>query len=421
MDEWKKNTNSLKYFLVLIMFVAITDVSFLFNIPVIRQLTGFFFLSFLPGLLVLYIMKLDKLKLIEKVVFSVGLSVFLLMFIGLLMNSIYPLFGYHTPLSSESLLVSFSIVMVILSAIAYLRNRSSFLLSSDNLKLNVREKAYLLIPSLFPLLAIIGMRVMNNTSNNVVLIILLLMIPGYTIFLAVRHNKVPQTIYGPVILLYSVSLVLLLALRSNYILGYDIHDEYYIFKQTLQHGIWQPVVNNALDSCLSISILPTIYQSFLNINSEYLFKILYPLLFSISPLIVYLIARQYLNAPRSFLAAVFFMSQYIFLNAELDTRAVVAILFFGLSIAILFHNELKSFDRYLLFIIFSTSVIFSHYTTAYIFLFVLILTWLIVQLVQRFIWHSKSDPGRRLRMGKPQQTFHIPFGVIILYVVILYI
>ena len=44
------------------------------------------------------------------------------------------------------------------------------------------------------------------------------------------------------------------------------------------------------------------------------------------------------------------MSQYIFLNAELDTRAVVAILFFGLSIAILFHNELKSFDRYLLFI-----------------------------------------------------------------------
>ena len=205
MDESKKNTNSLKYFLVLIMFVAITDVLFLFNIPVIRQLTGFFFLSFLPGLLVLYIMKLDKLKLIEKVVFSVGLSVFLLMFIGLLMNSIYPLFGYHTPLSSESLLVSFSIVMVILSAIAYFKKSLLIFIKFRQPKAQCQRKSVSTY-TIFPLLAIIGMRVMNNTSNNVVLIILLLMIPGYTIFLAVRHNKVPQTYYGPVILLYSISL-----------------------------------------------------------------------------------------------------------------------------------------------------------------------------------------------------------------------
>ncbi len=281
---------------------------------------------------------------------------------------------------------------------------------------------------LFPLLAILGMRIMNGTSNNVALMVLLLMIPGYTIFLAVRAKKVPETIYGPVIFLFSVSLVLLLALRSNYIVGYDIHDEYYIFQQTLQHGLWQPVTNNALDSCLSISILPTIYQSFLNINSEYLFKILYPLLFSISPLIVYLIARQYLNAPRSFLAAVFFMSQYVFLNAELDTRAIVAILFFALSILILFYKELRSFDRYLLFIIFSTSVVFSHYSTAYIFLFVLVLTWLIVLLVQRVILRGRNtspitkimDPENRL-VGKPKHSYHIPFGLVIFYLIILYI
>jgi uncharacterized membrane protein len=122
------------------------------------------------------------------------------------------------------------------------------------------------------------------------------------------------------------------------------------------------------------------------------------------------------------------MSQYVFLNAELEARTTVAILFFALSILILFYNELRSFDRYLLFIIFSASVVFSHYSTAYIFLFVLVLTWIIVQLVQKVILRGRNtspiskikDTENRLA-GKPEQSYHIPFGLIISYLIILYI
>jgi uncharacterized membrane protein len=427
MDESKNKVNSFKYLLVMLMFIALTDISFLFNIPVLRQISGFIFLTFIPGLLMIYILKLQKLKVIEKVVISVGLSISLLMLIGLLVNFIYPLFGFMTPLSANSLLISFNIFILILSAIAYLRNRTSFVFSLNNLKLNTSEKAYLLIPSLFPLLAIFGMLIMNTTSNNAILLTLLLAIIGYIIFLTVRHNKIPVAIYPPIIMFISLSLVLLVALRSNHIIGADIHTEYYIFQQTLLNGRWQIVTNGPLDGCLSVSILPTVYQSFLNVNSEYLFKVLYPLLFSVSPLIVYLISRKYLNPHYSFLAVVFFMSQYYFLNAEGSPRTIVALLFFALSMLILFNNGLKAFDRYLLIGIFSTSVILSHYSTAYIFLFVLVFSFLMEQLVKRVTTTRRSshsiienmDKENRLSMGNPTNRYQINLGVIAFYCIIL--
>jgi uncharacterized membrane protein len=66
MSESIKRSNSLKYFFLLILFIAITDISFLFNIPVLRQITGFIFLTFLPGMLLIHLLKLYELKSAEK-------------------------------------------------------------------------------------------------------------------------------------------------------------------------------------------------------------------------------------------------------------------------------------------------------------------------------------------------------------------
>src|SRR5208283_1975940 len=163
-----KPTYSLNAFWILfgaILFILITDLLIIFNIPILRQITSFIFLTFLPGLLLIYILKLQKLKLVEKFVFSIGLSIFLLMFIGLLMNYLYPLFGYKAPLSAESLLITLSAVTLIFCVVAFIQNWPSLSLNFGGLKLNIREKFYLLVPAIFPLLSIIGMRLMNVTSN----------------------------------------------------------------------------------------------------------------------------------------------------------------------------------------------------------------------------------------------------------------
>ncbi|MBA5942814.1 MAG: DUF2206 domain-containing protein, partial [Methanophagales archaeon] len=227
---------------------------------------------------------------------------------------------------------------------------------------------------------------MNTTDNNAMLMVLLFLIPAYAVFIAVKHNWVPDRVYAPIILLTSISLVLLLGLRSSFIIGVDAHLEYYLFRQTFYNGLWQiGVMGNPLDAVLSVSILPTIYHSFLNTDSQYLFKIFYPILFSISPVIAYLISRKYIGNHYAFLASFFFMTQGMFLMITAHPRTSLAILFFALAIMTLLLSNLGELNKKLLFIVFAFSCILSHYSTAYIFFFILLFTWLGMQIIPRFI------------------------------------
>jgi len=366
---------------LMLIFLISADLSILLDIPVFRQILGFIFLAFVPGALILCILRLDTLGLTEKFVLSVGISTSFVIFAGLLVNTVYPLIGYDTPLSVISLVISLTVAILILTLIALMYGQISFLVKRADLKLNIKEKALLLIPLLFPILSILGIYLMNIIDNNVVLMALLFLIPCYAILISKWHNQIPNRVYPPLIFLTSISLVFLLGLRSNHIIGADINTEYYLFQQTASMGRWQILMNSTLDSCLSITVLPTIYKSFLNINSEYIFKILYPFFFSISPLLVFLASRKYIGYYYAFLATAFFMSQVYFLNAAFSPRTVLAILFFALSIITLFLDGIGKPTKKLLFIVFIASCIISHYSTSYIFFAVLLFTWIAMEAI----------------------------------------
>ncbi|MCL0088406.1 DUF2206 domain-containing protein [Dehalococcoidia bacterium] len=386
MFELIRSSGGKKVFFFILIFLLATNLSILLNIPVLRQVLGFAFFTIIPGLLILYILKLNRVDLTEKFVLSVGLSIAFLMFAGLFINTIFPLFGYDRPLTTDSLLISFSVIILLLVVIAYLRNRGNSFVRLSDFKLNTREKACLLLPILLPLLSILGMRIMNTTDNNAMLMVLLFLIPAYVVFIGVKHKQVPDRVYAPIILLTSISLVLLTGLRSSYIIGVDAHMEYYLFRQTLYNGLWQiGLMGNPLDAVLSVSILPTIYHSFLNTDSQYLFKLLYPLIFSISPVIAYLISKKYIGNRYAFLASFFFMSQIMFLWITAHPRSSLAILFFALAIMVLLQSNLGELNKKLLFIVFAFSCILSHYSTAYIFFFILLFTWLGMQIIPRLI------------------------------------
>jgi uncharacterized membrane protein len=385
MIETVRTSNGKCFPLLISIFLVATALSILLDIPVLRQVLGFAFFTFVPGFLILYLLKLNNIGLTEKLILSLGLSISFLMLAGLFINTVIPFFGYERPLSTNSLLISFSVIILILTIATYLRNQDASFINLSDFRLNTKEKALLLIPVLFPSLSILGMHIMNTTDNNAMLLVLLFLIPAYVIFMAIKHKQVPDRVYPPIILLISISLVLLLGLRSSYIIGVDAHMEYYLFRQTLYNGMWQILLYNPLDACLSVSILPVIYQSFLNTDSQYLYKILYPVLFSFSPLIVYLISRKYISNHYAFLASFLFMSQLMFLWATFNPRTSLAILFFALSIMVLFQNGLGELKKRLLFIIFAFSCIVSHYSTAYIFFFILLFTWLGMQIIPRII------------------------------------
>lgn len=420
---------------LILIFLISTDLSILLDIPIFRQILGFIFLAFVPGALFLCILKPDRLGLTEKVVLSVGLSISFNLFIGILINTLYPLFGYETPLSPKSLVISLTLALLILAVVAHLSGGLAFFAKRTDLRLDTKDKALVLIPLLFLPLSVLGMHIMNTTGNNAMLMALLFLIPGYVVLISLFHNQIPQKSYPLVIFLSSISLVLLLGMRSSHIIGSDVHREFFLFQQTLFFEKWQILEGSTLDSCLSISIFPVIYQSFLNTNPEYLFKILYPLLFSISPLVIYVITKEYLGDIYAFLASVFFMSQSTFIDTAANPRTTVAILFFALSIMVLLNGRLSEFKKRLLLIIFIFSCIVSHYSTTYIFFGVLLFAFIGVQIIYRLFANQKRSATKNIPLGDEQNVMdftlqaaapgpsksYITLGVLMIFFVMMFV
>lgn len=362
-----------KLLITIIATLLLTNLAVYMNILFLRQISGFLFLSLLPGVLILQMLRLNRLNFLENFILSWGLSISFLMFFGLLLNNLSLSLGYSTPLSTASLMISLNITLILLLVVE--RNLNKDLTPATptiNLSLNTVEKAFLVVPSLFPTLSIFGMHSMNNMNNNYILLILHTLIPAYIIFICIFDHKVPMRIYPTVLLLISISLTLLLSLRSNHIIGYDSHLEYAHFSLTLKNLYWSIVGYCTLDACISISILPAIYHSVLNVNSEILFKILYSLLYSVSPLAVYTLSKRYVKETYAFLASCFYMFQPNFLGTAMNARTNIAMLFFSLAMMTYFNNKIDLLKKRILFIIFMASCILSHYSTSYIFFFIMV-------------------------------------------------
>ena len=362
---------SKNWFYILVIILSMTDLTILLNIPFLRQIFGFLFLTILPGLLILQILQLDKIDFLEKFILVWGISISFLMLFGLLLNNLLFNLSYETPLATLPLLIMLNIAFIVLAAIGSKINKTS-IFSLPTLNLNTSEKAFLIVPVIFPALSIFGMLLMNTTDNNVLLMSLLFLIPIYVIFVCVFDHKFPKRLYPVVIFLISISLLLLLSLRSNHIIGRDAHLEYYFLKTTMNNLHWSVFGYSTLDACLAISLLPTIYQSILNIPSEFLFKILYSLLYSISPLVIYVISKKYVGEGYAFLASCFFMFQYLFLWTEHNARTSLAILFFALAMMTLFNDKIDPLKKRVLFIVFMASCMVSHYSSTYIFFFIML-------------------------------------------------
>ena len=151
MIKSRKILGANKFFFLIFVFLIATDLAILLNIPFLRQILGFIFLTILPGLLILLILKLNKMGFTEKFVLSVGLSISFLMFFGLLINNLSLSLSYETLLAAIPLLISFNLAFIALAIIGRKINKEP-IFSLPNLNLSTSEKAFLIVPILFPAL-----------------------------------------------------------------------------------------------------------------------------------------------------------------------------------------------------------------------------------------------------------------------------
>ncbi|MGB9979498.1 DUF2206 domain-containing protein [Methanobacterium sp.] len=362
-----------KWLVTLISILFITDIIILLDVPFLREFMTFVSFTTIPGILILHVLKLNKIEFVKKIVLLVGLSVAFLIFMGLLLNSLYPII--LKPLSLMPVLILSNVILIILAFIAYIRNKNDFNLNNFlNLNINLKGKLVspLIFPALFPFMAVFGTYLMNLTQNNFILLLMLILIPVYIVIITLLKDRIHDATYPFALWTIALSLLLMHGLTSSYLMGRDVHYEYYSFQLALQSFHWD--INtylNPYNACLSITILPTILQSLSNLNGEYIFKI-FSLIGSFIPLVVYIVSKKYLENKYAFFAGLLFSFQLFFVYLLGAVRQEIAILFFFLAIMILFTADVSKTIKKILFVIFMVSVVVSHYTTAYV-SFILIL------------------------------------------------
>lgn len=375
-----------EWFVFIISMLLLTDIAIIFDLPLVRQVLVFLCFIILPGLLILALLRLNELNPFKIFLLSVGLSISFLMFSGLLLNTISPYLGILKPLQTVPLVIFFTLLIIIFSIIVCFTNREGLaLLSIPKIHPQARRDSLLspmLIPILFPFIAIFGANLMDSTGNNSVLIGLYFLIPAYVVLLAYLHhkNKISNNTYPVAILMIGISLLFITTLRFPHLFGTDVQVEYQFFQLIAQDSFWSATkYSEMLNSMLSVTLLPTVLQALLNVKGENVYRIVYTLIFSLTPLAVYFLCKKYTGNLYAFFASFFYMAQANFSTIMMEVkRQQIAIFFFALAIMVFFDEEINPVYKKMLFIIFMLSVVVSHYSTTYVFFILMFLTWFVL-------------------------------------------
>ena len=110
-----------------------------------------------------------------------------------------------------------------------------------------------------------------------------------------------------VYLMWMLGLAFLLqsTLISNYLIGTDIHTEYYFFTNALDG--WDASIPHSYNAAIGTTLIAP-FLAKLGIPGYWIYKLIYPVLFAFVPVILYIIYRKEFGDKVAFLAGIFFIT-----------------------------------------------------------------------------------------------------------------
>lgn len=370
-----------QHFLGIVVFLQVVMyISLFLDFPFVREVVGLVYLTFIPGFIFVKLLKLE-LGTAEFVIYSVGFSVAFLMLSGLVINEFGSLFGITLPLSTLPLSLFINTLVLAGAAVAHLRQGKE---KQDSKPENQSFSPAFLLLALIPLLSFVGSYFVNTTENSSILLVALAFVA--LLFTVLAFNGKSTRIYPFAILMIAITLLFQSTLVSNFIQPYgsDSANELYVATTTQLLSHWNPIftmsdslVYGRYNAMLSITVLPTVYSNILGMSLTWVFKIIYPLIFALVPLGLYLLWKPYIGKKFAFFSAFLFMADITFFT-ELTglNREMIGELFFVLLLLVLLNKKIKGEVKFTSFAIFSVGLIFSHYAMAEIFLFLIFAAWL---------------------------------------------
>ena len=360
-----------------------------FKLFFFQQIIGFIFLIFIPGIIILKILKIHKNDTIQMLLYAIGLSLAFNMILGLIINLLYPFFGIVKPLSIIPMIITWSFVLAIFSLIAYKNDDKFFISTKINYQKLLNPKVLFFV--LLPIWTILGAQLVNFYQNSILLLLLLITLSIIPILIIL--NYISEELYPLAIFSTAISLLFHNSLISMFIVEWaDASWEYSAANTSFINSIWNPTTYSQINGMLSITTLGPVFANFCNIGMVWVFKIIYPLIFALVPLVIYYIVRLQTSSKIAFLSSFFFMSVFTFFITSLGlARQQIAMFFLVLLFLALVDNNIKKIQKIILFVIFSFSIVVSHYGLASVFLIMLIVTSLVLTFFSFYNRHYRKQ------------------------------
>lgn len=350
---------------------------------------------------------------------ALGLTVVSDMLVGLLVNTFLPLLGVGRPLERIPLAIAFSLALLLIAVSAPApvprQNRESPGGSQPRESAADRRRHPGLIPVailgvLAIVLAVAGAIRLNNGLGGGVSLAALVVIAAVVLLLMVRHQVMPDAVVESGIFLASAALLLVVSLRGWFITGHDIQSEYKIFTAALDAGRW--LANSAAtayNACLSINILPVSVVRLTGIPGIYVFKAVLPVLFAVTPVLVYRSVRNVAAPIIALLSAIYFMLfPTFYTDMPYLARQEVALVLLGCMVVVI-TDPGRPVARSLVLrraavLVLMTGIVLSHYSTTYVMVATFALAYAVDQL-----WRV-ADRYRRKRAQRRLQDESRPSG-----------
>lgn len=240
--------------------------------------------------------------------------------------------------------------------------------NSDHARFSKSQTPQFLFLISLPILSVIGTLFVRFHSNTILLVMvfLLSLVP-----ILVAFNKISLDKFDLAIVAVSLALLYCVTLSTDSLWGADIHEEYYFANLVKTNYTWDSTIPNSINAVLSIVMLAPISSLVLDMPLLWIFKILYPLLFSFVPLTLYRVFKKQTSEKIAFLSVFLFVSVFTFYTEMIGlARQQIAEVFLALLTLVIVDGIAlaDSKKRNPLLYVFGASLVFSHYAVAYIFI-----------------------------------------------------
>ena len=347
------------------------------HIPIISETAAFISLIFINGVLILRILRIHSLGNIESFLYSIGLSVAVAMFLGMIIDLVYPVLGIKYPITIMPLMITFTVFTLFLCIVTFYRDEAFN--KPDYIDLTGLTNPIIFL-SLIPFLAIFGTYIVNNYQNNIILILMFFLI-AFIPIMVVYDKFIPKKLYPLTIFSLAISLLFSTSLITNYITGWDINLEFYFSNLVVTNSYWNASLPEILNSMLSLVIFVPIFSKISGLNVVGIFKIIYPIIFAFVPVGLYSVYKKQTNSKIAFMGCFLFISVFMFFVAmPYLARQEIGELFVVLMVMLMVEKILSNKHISILTLFFIPAILVSHYSLDYIYIFLLLCTYLVISI-----------------------------------------